>query len=194
METDKPEKPNAHSLLARVTASGLADAVFSALEAGRPIREVAELCKSRGVDTSPAAVHSLKRAHLHHWSARRIVEEAAKEGIVEPTIPATVRRVLLTRIGRLALDTHTLEGLRVVVPLFSDWTRSNVAEMAEARASRDSLRRFALRLEDLLADEQKLRELREAREKVAGEGVEKRVEAIIRTLWGEEALLGREAA
>jgi hypothetical protein len=122
------------------------------------------------------------------------VEEAAKEGIVEPTIPATVRRVLLTRIGRLALDTHTLEGLRVVVPLFSDWTRSNVAEMAEARASRDSLRRFALRLEDLLADEQKLRELREAREKVAGEGVEKRVEAIIRTLWGEEALLGREAA
>lgn len=183
VKADTPKNPNNHSLLARITASGLADAVFSALEAGRPIREVADLCNRHGIDTSPAAVHSLKRQHLHHWSARRILDDASKEGIAEPTLPATVRRILLTRIGRAAVDAHTIENLRVVVPMFSDWVRSNVAELAEERQNRDSVRRMCLRIEDLFADEAKLQAVRAAREEVANEGIERRLEAIRAAMW-----------
>jgi len=183
MESDIGQKPNSHSLLARVTAAGIADAVFGSLEAGQTLRAVAKLCTDRGVDASVAAVHDLKRRHLVHWSTKRISAEAEREGITERTTHETVRAILLARIGKLALDAHAVEDLRVVCPLFEGWTRGRVAELAEQRAERDSVRRLCLRIDDLLEDESKLAAVRKARDEAAGEGLEKRLLAIRQAMW-----------
>ena len=183
METDTAGKPNSHSLLARITATGIAEAVFGALEAGQTLRSVAKLCTDRGVDASVAAVHDLKRRHLVHWSTRRIAAEAEREGITERTTHETVRAILLARIGKLALDAHAVEDLRVVCPLFEGWTRGRVAELAEQRAERDSVRRLCLRIDDLLEDENKLAAVRAARNEAASGGVENRLLAIRAAIW-----------
>jgi hypothetical protein len=58
-----------------------------------------------------------------------------------------------------------------------------VAELAEQRAERDSVRRLCLRIDDLLEDESKLAAVRAARDEAAGEGLEKRLLAIRVAMW-----------
>jgi hypothetical protein len=194
METDTAKKPNHGSLLARLKAAGVVDAVFSMLEAGEPLRAVESHLERLGIETSVASIHFLKAKHLHLWQAERIRLDAAREGIVEKTLPETVRQILLSRIGRVAVDAGGVDQLRVVVPLFSDWCRSSIAERAENRAERDSVRKTALRIEELLADADRLQAVRDAREAVASDGLEARLGAIVKTLWGDFGLGGEEAA
>ncbi len=193
---DHPENPqgNAGSLLSRITAAGIVDGVMSRLEAGDSLASIVESCARHGITTSPPAVWSMKRRHLSEWQSARVMEDAEKEGLTGPDLLATVQNVLLSRLGRFAVACQTLEQLRLLIPLHSDVVRATVAQKAENRQERDSIRRFAMRVDDLLADDDKLAAVRAARAGAAVHGTEARLKAIVQTMWGDFGLGGEEAA
>jgi hypothetical protein len=176
---------NAGSLKSRIDAAGITDGVFASLEAGEPLRVTVEICAKAGIPTSAGSMLAMRRRHLADWQAQRLAREAEAEGISAGDLRETVQGILLARIGRFAHSCTTLESLRTVGQAFADWTRASVAERAEARAERDSLRKLAMKIDDLLADEERLAAVKRARDAVTHRGTEARLEAISVALWGD---------
>jgi len=177
------------SLYARLRAVGALDGVMALLEEARPLRAVVELAGTYGVHASISSAHSLKRAHLHRWQAEKIRTAAAAEGIHEKFLPAVVREVLLSKIGRTAMDATSLDQLKTVTGVFAEWSRVAIAERAEDRAAVNDQRRLiadltkaAGRVRDLISNEDEVERLRAV---VNDEkSVEKQINAIIDHLWG----------
>ena len=178
------------SLYARLRAVGALDGVMALLEEARPLRAIVELAATYGVHASISSAHSLKRAHLHRWQAEKIRTAAAAEGINERHLPAVVREVLLSKIGRSAMDATSLDQLKTVTGIFADWSRVAIAERAENRAAVNDQRRLiadltkaAGRVHDLISNEDEVKRLRAVVD--AESGVEAQINAICRHLWGD---------
>jgi hypothetical protein len=194
--TDSPEGENAEiakfrrgSLKARLDAAGIADAVFQSLEDGEPLRVAVDICARAGIATSPGSVLAMKRRYLGDWQAQRVAADAAREGISGENLADVVRHLLLARIGRFVHACSSLDDLKTVGQAFHDWTKGAIAERAENRAERESQRKLAMRIDALFADEAKLAAVRTAREDACHLGVDARIEAITRAVWGEWAAL-----
>ena len=187
-ETATPPPPRQAargSLKARLEAAGITDAIFVQLEEGASLRAIVEACGRAGIETSIGSVHALKARYLAAWQSERVMASAAAEGIDAADLPDAVRAILISRIGRFAVNTHSLEELRVINDTFSGWVRAAVADRADKRAEKDLVRKMAERVEDLLENEDLLRRVREAREAVKDEGIAERVKAISAALWGD---------
>jgi hypothetical protein len=177
------------SLKARLDQAGIADAVFQSLEDGEPLRVAVGICSRAGIATSPGSVLAMKRRYLCDWQAQRLAADAASEGISGENLADVVRNLLLARIGRFVHACSSLDDLKTVGQAFHDWTKGAIAERAENRAERESQRKLALRIDALFADEAKLAAVRTARQDACHLGVEARIEAITRAVWGEWAAL-----
>jgi hypothetical protein len=178
------------SLYARLRAVGALDGVMALLEEARPLKAIVELAGTYGVHASISSAHSLKRAHLHRWQAEKIRTAAAAEGIHERHLPAVVREVLLSKIGRSAMDATSLDQLKTVTGIFADWSRVAIAERAEDRAAVNDRRKLiadmtkaAGRVHDLISNEAEVERLKAVVNEESG--VEAQVRAIIRHLWGD---------
>lgn len=178
------------SLYARLRAVGALDGVMALLEEARPLKAIVELAGTYGVHASISSAHSLKRAHLHRWQAEKIRTAAAAEGIHERHLPAVVREVLLSKIGRTAMDATSLDQLKTVTGVFADWSRVAIAERAEDRAAVNDRRKLiadmtkaAGRVHDLISNEAEVERLKAVVNEESG--VEAQVKAIIRHLWGD---------
>lgn len=178
------------SLYARLRAVGALDGVMALLEEARPLKAIVELAATYGVHASISSAHSLKRAHLHRWQAEKIRTAAAAEGIHERYLPAVVREVLLSKIGRSAMDATSLDQLKTVTGVFADWSRVAIAERAEDRAAVNDRRKLiadmtkaAGRVHDLISNEAEVERLKAVVNEESG--VEAQVNAIIRHLWGD---------
>jgi len=161
-ETRQTFNPRSHSLHARLEAAGLLDGILARLEAGEAATAIAAFLGTKGIETSSASIYQFRHRFLHEWQERKVMEDALKEGIHEKTLPETVRAILLAKIGRHAVAASTFDMVRQVNTTFSEWIRASVADRGEDRQERDSIRKFCLRIEDLLADESKLAALRKA--------------------------------
>jgi len=178
------------SLYARLRAVGALDGVMALLEEARPLKAIVELAGTYGVHASISSAHSLKRAHLHRWQAEKIRTAAAAEGIHVRYLPAVVREVLLSKIGRSAMDATSLDQLKTVTGVFADWSRVAIAERAEDRAAVNDRRKLiadmtkaAGRVHDLISNEAEVERLKAVVNEESG--VEAQVKAIIRHLWGD---------
>jgi hypothetical protein len=186
--TSPPHRQAARgSLRARLEAAGIADAIFAQLEEGASLRAIVDACGRAGIDTSIGSVHALKARYLAAWQSERVMASAAAEGIDAADLPDAVRAILISRIGRFAVNTHSLEELRVINDTFAAWVRAAVADRADKRAEKDLVRKMAERVEDLLENEDLLRRVREARDAASNEGIAAKVRAITLQLWGEIA-------
>ncbi len=181
-------KPYANSLRSRIDAAGIADGVFTLLEQGGTLQSARDLCARHGIETSLASVHGLKRGYLSAWQSAKVMAEAERENLPAQDLQEAVRLMLLSRIGRAVTDVSGLDQLKTVVSVFSDWNRASVAERAEARQERESLRRFAAKVDDLLGDPEILESVRAARNAAAEGGLEARLAAISSALWGMDLL------
>lgn len=182
-----PRQAARGSLKARLDAAGIADAIFVQLEEGASLRAIVDACGRVGIETSVGSVHALKARYLAAWQSEKVMQSAAAEGIDAGDLPETVRAILISRIGRFAVNTHSLEELRVINDTFAAWVRAAVADRADKRAEKDLVRKMAERVEDLLANEDLLRRVREARDAASNEGIAAKVKAITLQLWGEIA-------
>jgi hypothetical protein len=177
--------PTRGSLKSRIDAVGITDGVMVQLEEGATLQTIVDLCADHGITTTPASVLALKRSHLPDWQAQRLMADAAADGIPAQCLPDAVRGILLAKIGRFAVSCATLDQLRSINSTFSDWQRAAVAERAEIRQERDPVRRFAMRIDDLLENADKLDAVRRARADASGSGTEARLLAIIANVWGD---------
>ncbi len=178
------------SLYARLRAVGALDGVMALLEEARPLKAIVELAATYGIHASISSAHSLKRAHLHRWQAEKIRTAAAADGIHEKFLPAVVREVLLSKIGRSAMDATSLDQLKTVTGIFADWSRVAIAERAEDRAAVNDRRKLiadmtkaAGRVHDLISNEAEVERLKAVVNEESG--VEAQVKAITRHLWGD---------
>jgi hypothetical protein len=178
------------SLYGRLRAVGALDGVMALLEEARPLKAIVELAATYGIHASISSAHSLKRAHLHRWQAEKIRTAAAAEGIHERHLPAVVREVLLSKIGRTAMDATSLDQLKTVTGVFAEWSRVAIAERAEDRAAVNDQRKLisdltkaASRVHDLLGNEDEVKRLRAVVD--AEKGVTEQVNALMHALWGD---------
>jgi hypothetical protein len=188
---DRPKNPNRHSLLARLRAVGIEDAVMAALEAGQTLRAVHDIITARGIDTTLPAIHDLKTRHLAAWVSRRVMADARQEGVDAETLPEAVRLLLLAKVGRVAVEATGADQIKTAVAVWAEWMRAAVADRADARAEWESRRKVAMKIEELLANEDKLAAVRDAHATAAAYGTEARLKAIVLSLWGN---FGEEAA
>lgn len=184
-ESEPQRNPKRNGLLHRLRAIGIEDAVMAALESGQTLRAVHGIIAARGISTTLPAIHDLKTRHLAGWVSGRVMAEAKQEGVDAETLADAVRALLLAKVGRVVTDATGADQVKAAVGMWADFTRAAVACRADDRAERESQRKMASRIEDLLADAERLEAVKKARDAVSDQGHEARLNAIIRTLWPE---------
>lgn len=184
-ESEPTQNPKRNGLLHRLRAIGIEDAVMAALESGQTLRAVHGIIAARGISTTLPAIHDLKTRHLAGWVSGRVMAEAKQEGVDADTLADAVRALLLAKVGRVVTDATGADQVKAAVGMWADFTRAAVACRADDRAERESQRKMASRIEDLLADAERLEAVKKARDAVSDQGHEARLNAIIRALWPE---------
>ena len=184
-QSETARNPKRNGLLHRLRAIGIEDAVMAALESGQTLRAVHDIIAARGIDTTLPAIHDLKTRHLAGWVSGRVMAEAKREGVDADTLADAVRALLLAKVGRVVTDATGADQVKAAVGMWADFTRAAMACRADDRAERESQRKMASRIEDLLADVERLEAVKKARDAVSDQGHEARLNAIIRAVWPE---------
>lgn len=171
------------TLWSKLQAAGLVDDVMTRLRGQASLRDVAAWLQEQGIATTFHAVKRIKDKHFDDWLLRKVGVDSIPEETHDINLD-TIRRlgVMLNR------ECRGLSGMAEIarfVPVFEKYHSILMTRKADFRAEEKERRQLAMRVVDLLDNEDRLAKAKQLNNDMRKDGLEARITEIARVVWGD---------
>lgn len=174
-------KTHGGGLHQRITEAGLIDDVMERFRAGGTLIEISKWLTDQGVEANVTALHRFKRAHYDDYLMTKAGIEINPEDTTD---------INLETIKRLAVifnrEVRGLSGMADVnrfVGAFARYHEILMSRKADMRAEHDAKRKLAMRIIDLLDNDERLQKAKDTSNEAKAEGLEARIAALSEHIW-----------
>lgn len=174
-------KTHGGGLHQRITEAGLIDDVMERFRAGGTLIEISKWLTDQGVEANVTALHRFKRAHYDDYLMTKAGIEINPEDTTD---------INLETIKRLAVifnrEVRGLSGMADVnrfVGAFARYHEILMSRKADIRAEHDAKRKLAMRIIDLLDNDERLQKAKDTSNEAKAEGLEARIAALSEHIW-----------
>ena len=174
-------KTHGGGLHQRITEAGLIDEVMERFRAGGTLIEISKWLTDQGVEANVTALHRFKRAHYDDYLMTKAGIEINPEDTTD---------INLETIKRLAVifnrEVRGLSGMADVnrfVGAFARYHEILMSRKADMRAEHDAKRKLAMRIIDLLDNDERLQKAKDTSDEAKAEGLEARIAALSEHIW-----------
>lgn len=174
-------KTHGGGLHQRITEAGLMDEVMERFRAGGTLIEISKWLTDQGVEANVTALHRFKRAHYDDYLMTKAGIEINPEDTTD---------INLETIKRLAVifnrEVRGLSGMADVnrfVGAFARYHEILMSRKADMRAEHDAKRKLAMRIIDLLDNDERLQKAKDTSNEAKAEGLEARIAALSEHIW-----------
>lgn len=174
-------KTHGGGLHQRITEAGLIDEVMERFRAGGTLIEISKWLTDQGVEANVTALHRFKRAHYDDYLMTKAGIEINPEDTTD---------INLETIKRLAVifnrEVRGLSGMADVnrfVGAFARYHEILMSRKADMRAEHDAKRKLAMRIIDLLDNDERLQKAKDTSNEAKAEGLEARIAALSEHIW-----------
>lgn len=174
-------KTHGGGLHQRITEANLMDEVMERFRAGGTLIEISKWLTDQGVEANVTALHRFKRAHYDDYLMTKAGIEINPEDTTD---------INLETIKRLAVifnrEVRGLSGMADVnrfVGAFARYHEILMSRKADMRAEHDAKRKLAMRIIDLLDNDERLQKAKDTSNEAKAEGLEARIAALSEHIW-----------
>lgn len=172
-----------NSLFHRVTEAGLMDATMERFRAGETLASVAAWLTEQGITADIAQTHRFKRSHYDDWMMEKAGIEVKPEEAGDVNLD-TIKRLSVI-LNREARGLSGMNEISRFVQTFARFHEILMSRKADMRAEHDARRKMAMRILDMLDNEERLAKVKEADSQARAEGLEARIANISERIWGD---------